>query len=268
MRALFVVIFVLSSLAPGAAQAEAVSGLYTAAPSVTGTGEAERLRGFRLALEDVLIKLTGDAGLAGSAAAQQIIARAPDFVASYSYEDEMKGIPIHDEQGTRDRPHRLTVTFDAGKLGENLRGLGFKLWPGDRPRTAVLLGIKDMRAAYVLRAQGEEAYGQREVIKHVARQRGLPVILPVEPAALGLSYDVLANGETPAIAAAARALGADAVIYGVLNFDGQGYWNMDLTLLWWGHDQQNWSQRGVTFDIALRQALERVAKIFSAAAAR
>ncbi len=268
MRHLWLAFLFLTLSRTPAICTETVADLNQAAPSVTGTGEAERHRGFREALKEVIIKLTGDASLQGSEQIKPLLELSPNFVASYTYEDEMKGIPIHDEQGTRDRPHKLTVTFDMDKLKPAMEAFGLANWPAERPITAVLLGIKDMRDAYVLSANGLEAYGQREVIKYVARQRGLPVILPDDPHKLNLTYEPIAIGDTEAMIAVAKALKADAVLYGALNFDGDAYWNITWTLVWWGHDLKTWTHRGVTFDVALRQALETAAKIYSAETTR
>ncbi|MBV8766492.1 MAG: hypothetical protein JO137_08870 [Hyphomicrobiales bacterium] len=38
------------------------------------------------------------------------------FVVTFSYVDVMAGIPIHDDQGTYDRPHYLTMKFDPAKM--------------------------------------------------------------------------------------------------------------------------------------------------------
>ena len=58
----FVSVLVLLSAA--CAQAIEIGDLYEAETIVTGTEEPERSRGFRIGLEEVLIKLSGDARLA------------------------------------------------------------------------------------------------------------------------------------------------------------------------------------------------------------
>ena len=51
-----------------------------------------------------------------SGAADKMLAAAGDYVASFTYRDRLEGIPIHDEQGTYDRPHDLTVNVDPAKI--------------------------------------------------------------------------------------------------------------------------------------------------------
>src|ERR1700720_3552077 len=84
--------------------ASAADDLYRAQAIVTGEGEAERARGFALCLEAVLVKVSGDPRLQGDPAAAALQAQAAGFVTGFDYHDRMAGIPVHDEQGTRERP--------------------------------------------------------------------------------------------------------------------------------------------------------------------
>src|SRR5262245_20655805 len=107
--------------------------LYKAETIVTGTGEPERLRGFKVGIEEAVIKLTGKASLAGSPRLEKIREQAAALVADYSYEDRMKGIPIHDEQGTRDRPHFLRIRFEKARMDAAIEAARLKKWAGERP---------------------------------------------------------------------------------------------------------------------------------------
>src|SRR5690606_22939725 len=115
-------------LAAVPAAAVEVPDLYKAETIVTGTGAAERQRGFRETLAEVMVKASGDASLLGSARLESVLDHASDFVASWEQEDRMKGIPIHDEQGTRDRPFYLRVVFDKAKVDGALQALGLQPW--------------------------------------------------------------------------------------------------------------------------------------------
>src|SRR5258708_31221082 len=90
----------------------------------------------------------------------------------------MKGTPVHDEQGTRDRPFALTVAFDPPKIDAALRSLGRAPWPEPRPRLAVLLDVRDATAAYVLAEDGERAPGQRQALAAPAAKRRTAVRRP------------------------------------------------------------------------------------------
>lgn len=257
-----VVIFVAALLSCSvAATAQSFPGpeddLYRAETIVTGTGEAERARGFLIGAEDVLIKLTGRADLAVSQPAMAVIALAPDLVAEHSYEDRMKDIPIHDEQGTRDRPHYLRMRFDAEKFDRALAEQRLAKWEGKRPIVAVWLGISEPRSSYILSRDGGDGYGQREVLKDASKKRGIAIILP-EAGQRAVSYSDILEAEQSALLKASIPLGADAVLYGTLDFDGNAYWNCQWAVAGEGI-YTSWKMHGVTFDAALKGAIERVA---------
>lgn len=251
---------------PAHAQGEDEEALYKAETIVTGTGEAERLRGFGIGAEDVLIKLTGKVRLAETPRGKSIIARAPELVAEHSYEDRMKDIPIHDEQGTRDRPHYLRMRFDAAKFDKALKEAGLPKWTGDRPTVAVWLAISEPRSKYILSSDGGDGYGQREVLKAASQKRAIPIVLPAETQAAVTVTDV-ANGNWGPLLKASEALGADTVLYGTLDFDGKAHWNARWVVAG-DAAYAKWRMRGVTFDTALKGAIDRVAAAHAKQAAQ
>src|SRR5688500_10874251 len=95
--------------------------LYRAKILVTGTAEPERTRGLRDGLVQVVIKLTGDAPLAGDARLEGMLRDPQRWVERFDYEDRLKDIPIHDEQGSRDRPYFLHMRFDPARLDPELQ---------------------------------------------------------------------------------------------------------------------------------------------------
>ena len=238
--------------------------LYRAETIVTGQGEPERLRGFRVGAEEAVVKLIGDALLIGGARITPILDHAADLVRDFTYEDRMKGIPVHDEQGTRDRPHYLRIRFDKAKFDAAMGDAKLKKWDGERPLIAVWLGIRDARGAYVLSAEGPEGYGQREVLKEVSKKRGVPIMLP-QPGQAAVTYEMIDKGDTGALQGQAEKLGATDLLYGTLDFDGDVAWNTRWTVSA-GRAQAMWSMKGVTFDAALKGAIERGAAELARAA--
>ncbi len=235
--------------------------LYKAETVVTGTGEAERMRGFRVGAEETVIKLTGNAKLAGSARIEPILDDAAALVADYSYEDRMKGIPIHDEQGTRDRPHYLRIRFDKAKVDEALADARLKKWKAERPLVAVWLGIKDARKKHVLASEGPEGYGQREVLEEASKKRGVPIVLP-PPGDSPVTYNVIDKSLWHVLQQESDKLGAPAVLYGTLNFDGNAAWDLRWTLAG-PRTYAKWSKKGVTFDVGLKDAIDHAAAAFA-----
>ena len=89
----------LASLLATPSHSVEVQDLYRGETIVTGTQEPERTRGLWIALKDVFVKLSGDISLLTNQQLDILIGDPHRFVADIEYEDRMKGIPVHDEQG-------------------------------------------------------------------------------------------------------------------------------------------------------------------------
>jgi uncharacterized protein len=245
--------------------ASAADALYRAQAIVTGEGAAERARGFALCLEAVLVKVSGDPRLQGDPALAALQAQAAGFVTGFDYHDRMAGIPVHDEQGTRDRPFDLTVAFDPARIDAALRELGRAPWREPRPRLAMLLDVRDATAAYVLAEDGARGLGQREALAAIADKRGLPLRLPSTAmlAAHRIGAGGIAAAPAPRLRALARDSGGDALLTGSLVWsEAARGWTARWHLAWHGREQR-WHISGVSFDDAFRNAVDRAVAVLS-----
>jgi uncharacterized protein len=243
----------------GAARAVEVHGLYRGEAIVTGTEEPERTRGFRLALRDVFVKLTGDVRLARDDRLASLLVRPHRFVEAFEYEDRMKDIPVHDEQGTRERPHFLRVTFKKPLIDAAVARLGLKTWPSDRPLVAVWLGVVTARGQFVLRRVGEDGYGQRAVLVETAEHLGLPIKLP-DAGNQAVHFEDVAKRRLGVLQSASAP--ADGMLLGVLAVTPDGYWDIDWQLSFAGRVRR-WAQRKISFDKALRGGLQSTVGVLS-----
>jgi hypothetical protein len=247
------------------APARAASDLYQAAAIVTGEAETERARGFARCLEDVLVKVSGDPRLPGDARVTTLAARAADFVTEFRYQDRMRTVPQTHEQGTRDRPFDLFVTFDEARIDAALLSVGSAPWKSPRPRLAVLLGIEDATTRYVLAVDGERGEGQRQSLAAAAAKRGLPVVLPPARmlAADGITYDALMKGERAPIDSAAKDAGGEVALVGTLVWtEAMPGWTADWHLSEQGKDVR-WRASDTSFDDSFRHAIEGAEQILS-----
>src|SRR5581483_4239060 len=169
---------VLAARADSTAAAQRLDDLYTAQTIVTGTVESNRPGGFAACLEDVLVKVSGDPRLIGDPRVEALKRDAAALVASFRYHDRMEGIPHHDEQGSRDRPYDLIVTFDPARIDAALAALGHRPWTGPRPTLAVVLAVRTARGEWLLAADGASGQGQRESLALASRRRGVPIAIP------------------------------------------------------------------------------------------
>ena len=93
----------------------------------------------------------------------------------------MADIPLHDEQGTYDRPHKLTVTFDPLKIDALLAEFGDKPWRGERPVVVPVLLVHGTADEVV-------PFFRLEAARSALRSAGIPVDTLVRPN-LGHSVD-------------------------------------------------------------------------------
>ncbi|HEY2019425.1 MAG TPA: DUF2066 domain-containing protein, partial [Bryobacteraceae bacterium] len=93
-----------------------IGPMYRADAIVTGTDMRQRPWGFAQTLREVLVKLSGDPRLKDNPRTAQLAVHADRFVACFDYVDLMAAVPLHDDQGTSDRPHKLTVYFVPAEI--------------------------------------------------------------------------------------------------------------------------------------------------------
>jgi len=126
--------FIVFCTVASIAHPDSLDDVYTTRAVVTGKDERNRPLGFKLCFEDVLVKASGDASIVNDSRFEAFAAGAEQYVSSFSYRDRLEGKPVHDEQGTYDRPHFLTCRFDPQKIDSVLKTFGRKPWLTHRPR--------------------------------------------------------------------------------------------------------------------------------------
>jgi hypothetical protein len=255
----------LLAFGSSAAPAATVEDLYRGQTIVTGQTEKNRGPGFADCLTDVLVKVSGDPRLIGDPRVAAMAAQAGTFVRTFNYRDRMEGLPLHDEQGTRDRPYYLTVDFEQAKVDEALRTLGRQPWSASRPRVVVFLGVRNAAATYVLSDDGPQGPGQRDSFQAASWKMGVPMALPSQAtlAKDGLTFESLRTADPQSLDAFARLTGGDVALVGNMVFSDEAHgWIADWRLGWQGRTWR-WQVRGVNFDEAFRNAMRGTAQILS-----
>jgi hypothetical protein len=211
------------------------------------------------------VKVSGDPRLEGDPRVAVMAGRTDTFVADFHHRDRMAGIPVHDEQGTRDRPYDITVGFHPARIDAALRSLGHEPWSAPRPRVVVLVAVRLGATTYLLASDGERGRDQREALADAAARFGMPMALPDQAASTkaGLSYESLATADLPRLDAAARTMGGDLALGGSMLWSEEALgWIADWRLGAQGKSYR-WRIRGVSFDDAFRNAMAGVAQILS-----
>jgi hypothetical protein len=258
-------IFLVASIAGGRAASGDTALLYRGVADDTGTGEENRRIGYRLAMEDVIVRVSGDYRLITSGKARPIIDDATSYVASYTYRDRMEGIPVHDEQGTHDRPHDLTVDFDRTQIDAALAWMGSKPWLDPRPRLVVMLGVTNPKGSFVLSADAEQGFYMRDSFALASAKIAIPIAFVSQSALAGAALDPQALGEADlaALDGFARKAGGDQALAGTLKWsDAERGWIAEWRLAM-GGKVYRWRIAGVSFDDAFRNALRGAAQVLS-----
>lgn len=172
--------FLAFALCTGLSQAQPVpvDEIYTTQSVVTGFDERNRPLGFRLCFDDVLVKVSGDGTVIDDKRFAAFEAKAGDYIDLFSYRDKLFGKPIHDEQGSYDRPHFLTCRFNPQKIDTILTSMGRKPWPAPRPALAMRLTVQGRKQSGVLSSDGAFDPDMRELLATAARRYGVVVNLP------------------------------------------------------------------------------------------
>jgi uncharacterized protein len=250
------VVFAIGAARP--ARAENTDELYQSTAIVTGTDMRSRPTGFAQCLRDVLVKVSGETRLLKDPRVAELGRRADAFVVSFSYVDVMAGIPIHDDQGTYDRPHYLTVHFDPARIDQALADLGEHPWRGERPVVVPVLSMRGFGAPFLLSAENPAYADQRASFAERAREFGLTSRIPSEAE---LTRWGAVAGEFPSLPSATRP--DEALVAGTLEFQERvpgwaGSWRMRQH----GVDHA-WRIGGVNYDEAFRDIIRGVLRVAS-----
>ena len=243
------------------------AALYRSVTVVTGTRIETRLPGFAETLVDVLVKVTGDHTIRNERRLAAAAKSAQDLVLRFSYRDRLAGKPVHDEQGTHDRPHFLTVDFDPAKVNALAVKLGRKPWPLPRPRPRVLLlvAVENIKNSFVLTRDGtiDRSDDMRFAVAAAAAKAALPpVVLPTAAAIAARGWTVKTlDAVKPADAEALARADAAVAAHIVFSETALGWivrWRMT-----YGGKTYRWATRGVNFDAAFRHALAGAAQVMA-----
>ena len=240
------------------ARAGAVDDLYKSTVIVTGFDMRSRPSGFARALHEVLVKLSGEPRLDKDPRVTELAAHADKLVASFDYVDQMAGIPIHDEQGTYDRPYYLTVVFDRAKIDQTLADLGEKPWLGARPVIVPVFDVDRLAKSYLLSSENPAGADQAEAFRDIAADYDIHVRIPTEAE---LKAWGVTHGQFPlptALSTPEQAVVAGTVVFKEDLPGWVGTWHFK-----WRDAEYNWEISGVNFDSAFRNAIRGVLRVVS-----
>ena len=178
---------------------------------VADESESARERALGRAMDDMLVRLTGDPAVTGTDLAERLRASAGRYLAGFSYR-------AADEQtGTR-----LAVRFDETLLRRALGEAGVAIWPAPPPTVVVWLAVERSGERFLV--DGEQGAALRERLRAAAASSGLSLLFPLMDLQdrRDLGYADVAGGFAGPIRAASARYAGEAVLAGRLQVADDG----------------------------------------------
>lgn len=247
------------------ASADPVAELYQARTIVTGRRPETRIPGMVRCLSQVLVRVSGDPRLARHALLAELSTAPEAAVTNYAYRDLYAFRPIRDEQGTRDRPYEMTVSYDLAKVDAILARMGSRPWLAERPRLVVFLAVHHIGSTFMLTSMADQGELMRESFKDAAWNAAMEVVIPSPAtiAAAGLTTETARDTKlAPLLAFVDRKVGQVPLV-GTLDWSKQLLaWKATWRLEAAGREH-GWAVEGVNFDAAFRNGVGGAAQVLS-----
>lgn len=274
------------------AAAVTVDGLYSARVEVAGKGEEARAEGFRRALEEVLVRVSGNAGVVANPELESVLENPARYVQQYRYEalaeppepgaadadadadresdaaaeTETPGAgpetgPDGEDEAPAPPTHRLVVSFAGSLIERALSERGVVVWGEQRPEVLVWLAVDDGRERYLVGADGDSRAYER--LSEVAGRRGLPLVLPLLDMTDRQRIELvdIKGGFLDAVRSASERYRAETLLVGYVEQRRDG-WTGDWNLLGLG-ERRGWRASGADLEAAVTGgvggATERIA---------
>ncbi|MHA1569210.1 MAG: DUF2066 domain-containing protein, partial [Alphaproteobacteria bacterium] len=239
-------------------RADVIPDLYVIDVPVESQGREERATAIRAALERVLVRVSGRQRVLALPAVEAALEKPTRFVQRYRYEQR--------ETGPGQKQRVLQVRFDEASINQLLRDNQLPVWGRTRPAILVWLVVDDQRTRTLL--SNDVNSDVRRVLEQQARQRGLPLRLPLydlaDRARLGIT-DVWGNFEDRILDASSR-YQVEAVLVGRVYKAADNRWAGRWSLYSEGR-RQDWESGGETLtDVMLPgigQTAEALAQRFA-----
>jgi hypothetical protein len=152
--------------------AELVDTLYEGEAAVSGQSGESRAEGIKQAFAQVLVKVSGERGLLTNPQIDTLLSRASSFVQQYRFR------PLEDGSAAAPQADRLLwARFDERAVNRLLRESGVPVWGATRPSVLLWLGEESGPSRSLLSLEQQPRL--KATISRVAKERGLPLLLPL-----------------------------------------------------------------------------------------
>jgi hypothetical protein len=250
IRQALIGVFLCLLTVSGSALARA--NLFEADVPVAGQQPDLRPAGMKTALQEVLVRLTGQPDVLNRAPVRSLLDSPERFVQQYRY---------HTLPGSTPPQLMLRVQFDGGAIQQALSQQGVAYWgDSERPEVLVWLALEDRGTRYIVSAQ-DDSDAARE-LQRAAAQRGIPLLLPLldlEDQSKVRFTDVW-GGFFDGIEAASARYKSGAVLIGRVNRGPSGGWAARWTM----RDGGSWNANGEQLGDALQAGIDTLSERLAA----
>ncbi len=229
---LFFIFFSISF--SGVTFAAQVSGLYQEVEKVASQSAQERQQAFALALNKVLVRISGKQSVIDNSELNKAISNPEQFVQKYSYEtievaealveadNRAKGQNVGAELINQ---YRLNVFFSRLAINSLLKEHGEPVWGSNRPTVLMWMATEDLGQRTVVGAASDMP--MTVALKRAAKMRGVPLYLPV----MDLQDESAINSSDiwglfiDSLGEASARYSADSVVVGRIKLNSEQQWD-------------------------------------------
>ena len=212
-----------------------LTGLFQTEVDAGGRDPGSRDAALGLALQDVLVRVTGSGSSVNEPAAQALLKEPRRFVEQFRFLDAPARPP-----DTAQRL-RLWVQFDGVALAREIRRAGLPYWGRERPDLLVWLAVDDRGQRYLVAENAGRAAA--DALRQAASQRGLPLTLPLMDLQdqRAVQFTDVWGGFVGSVETASQRYRPQVILLGKLERSkGRSDWRADWTLLGNGN-KQSWT---------------------------
>lgn len=231
----------------------AAEDLFESEVAVSDQTPGVRIKAFRTALSQTIVRVTGDQAALSGEPARALLEDPARLVQQYRY---------FTEPSTSPPALKLWVRFDGDAIRRSLQTQGLSYWGGERPDTLVWLAVEDRGRRYIVSA--DDSSDVHRQVELAARQRGVPMLFPLMDLQdqTQVRFSDLWGGFFDKVLSASKRYSPPAVLIGRLNRSPSGGWSSRWHLDVVGRTNE-WSDSHRQLRELARQGVEDVADILA-----
>lgn len=235
-------------LLPLSVGAATVPHLYEADVDVASNSAKVRQHVLPQALQQVLVKVSGNPAIATLPDIQQQLKRASQLMQQYQYHEV--------DVGKAKQRKMLRVRFVKADIQHLLQHAGQAVWSSERPLLAVWLVDSDQQLL-----TSDTATPLLQVLQQAAARRGLALAIPLgDLSELNqISYQDVQQENVALLHQASKRYGADGLLIASIDSASHAQWT-----LWQEGERQTWQSTGDDAGQLVKQGIDNIADFLAA----